>query len=292
MNCNFRTDLALESIETSNESLPFGVTKEISCKNGIEVTKVSVLNESAAKIIGKPIGQYFTVNVNCFGSPYKTPENEISVISKIISSLIYIKKDKPILLVGLGNKNITPDALGPLVIEKSLATRHLSKSLCESLGLLDITSVAAIAPGVMGQTGIESAESVDAIVKKISPSCVIVIDALAAKSLERLTSTVQISDTGISPGSGVQNKRAELSKSTLNIPVVSVGVPTVIDINEAINDLSASHNISPNKFINNMIVTPRDIDTSIDHAASVVALAINSAIQPTLTPDEIAALTS
>ena len=190
------------------------------------------------------------------------------------------------LVVGLGNRDITPDALGPNAINYILATRHISPELAHEIGLDGLTPVSAVATGVLGQTGLETAEIVGAICKQTRPTAVIVIDALACKSLDRLGKTIQMSNTGICPGSGVQNARKELNRKTLNTTVVSIGVPMVVDLRTIVSEITGS---SP-ELQSNMMVTPREIDALIEHSSKTIAYSINKCLQPTLDIETIAAL--
>ena len=224
-----RSDLALELAAPLLESheLPDGLSVHTRTSGAVEITCVTVGTPDAAKRLGKPRGRYITIETPPFWNSLLDPQNEIEAAADCIRSLL---PDRGcVLVVGLGNNQITPDALGPLVVERILATRHLSAELARQIGLESLRKTAAIAPGVMGQTGIESGEIVSALVNFIRPAAVIVIDALAAQEYSRLGRTIQIADSGIAPGSGVQNSRKELSERTLGIPVISLGVPTVID---------------------------------------------------------------
>ena len=188
------------------------------------------------------------------------------------------------LVVGLGNSSITPDALGPQVAQHILVTRHLTEELAHSLGMGSLRKTAALIPGVLGQTGVESGELTAALVNFIQPSAVIVVDALAAQDYGRLGRTIQISDSGIAPGSGVQNSRKELSRRTLGIPVLSIGVPTVIDAATLAAQLTGG---SYEQAHQAAMVTPREIDRLIGHSAKFIALAINKALYPELSLEEI-----
>jgi len=265
-----RTDLAVECIE---EKKIKGISHHTENINGIAVTRVDVKTNSASAVLGKPVGKYITVETTPF---YRfTPDfrNQVEIVGHEIKSLL---PNGTVLVIGLGNSSITPDALGPEVINLIFATRHLSSIE----GFKGLRSTAAVAPGVLGQTGIETAEIVSGIVNTIKPEGVIVIDALASRELSRLGATVQISDTGIIPGSGVANHRKALTKETLGVPVISIGVPTVVDINTILNSHASD----------NMVVTPREIDTIIENAAKTIAFGINLALQPTLSLDEIISL--
>ncbi len=266
-----RTDLAVECIESENIEM-HGILHHSENVNGIQITRVNIQTDNAAKNLGKPIGKYVTVETTPFYHFTPDFKNQTEIVGNEIKKLL---PDGVILVIGLGNSAITPDALGPEVINLIFATRHLS----DIVAFKGLRSTAAVAPGVLGQTGIETAEIVSGIVNTIKPDGVIVIDALAARELSRLGATVQISDTGITPGSGVANHRKALTKETLGVPVISVGVPTVVNIKNFC-DIKAD----------NMVVTPREIDTIIENAAKTVGFGINLALQPTLSLDEIISL--
>ena len=203
----------------------------------------------------------------------------MDTLSRSIEELI--PPEGLVFVAGLGNENITPDALGPLTVNRILATRHISES-SDGLGLPKLREVAAISTGVLGQTGMETGEILSSICEKIKPAAVIVVDALATGSAKRLGNTVQITDTGICPGSGVGNSRKKLDSTTLNTSVISVGVPTVIDAS-TLCDSDEGEN-------KKMMVTPRDIDRIIDEMSSLLALSINLALQKNLTQKDIFAL--
>ncbi len=201
-----------------------------------------------------------------------------------------------VLVVGLGNNDITPDALGPKCVSQIFATRHIGSDLAMSIGLPGLRAVAALTPGVLGQTGMETSEIVAAVVERIRPTAVIAIDALAARRLSRLGNTVQMSDTGVSPGSGVGNARTELSEKTLGVKVISMGVPTVVDAVTLVTDVLGEQNaarmgdIRIDQEFGRMMVTPREIDLMTERAAKLIALSINTALQPSLSLDDILSL--
>lgn len=287
-----RTDLAVECLNFAKELSPEGVEKEVFEKNGMEVTRVRVVNDTGARLIGKAVGEYLTVETSDFKCAVANFEQEVNTIAELLSPLIPRNADSGVLVAGLGNMQITPDALGPKAIQYTLATRHITKELAGQIGLEGLQSVAAIATGVLGQTGIETAEIVSSVASELKPSCVVIIDALAARSVDRLATTVQISNTGISPGSGVQNRRKELSQETLGVPVVSIGVPMVVDMTTVAYDMLGEGNESEKVSDKGrtMMVTPREIDLAVEHAAKTVAFAINRALQPNLTLEELVGL--
>lgn len=235
---NFRTDLASERRDIyrkannlENEIDGIESTKEEINEN-LKVERVKITNENGEKAIGKPVGNYITIDVDKLKlAQDKDIEKASEVLSKELKTIIdaHIDKQGEILVVGLGNIYVTPDALGPKVINEIEVTRHIIKYLPQYVEE-GTRMVSAISPGVLGTTGIETVEILKGIVDNINPKLVIVIDALASRSIERISSTVQLSDTGIVPGAGVGNTRSEISQQTLGIPVIAIGIPTVVDI--------------------------------------------------------------
>jgi spore protease len=286
-----RTDLAVEMIEEGAEQIK-GIRKKVHHKNASTATEVIIEDEAAGAKIGKPAGRYITIETTRLtGDPADFNEQ----VSDIAEEILRLSGGfgENVLVVGLGNISITPDSLGPNVIEQILVTRHLSdesvpKSIRDSV---NITSVSAIAPGVLGQTGIEAAETIEAIAAFIRPDCIFVVDALACSDISRLGSTIQLTDTGISPGSGVQNRRKELSQETLGVPVIAIGVPTVMDMHTIAENLTGcpvqTHTLH---HLPNMMVTPRDVDKLIGRMSKLISFAINKATQPYLTIEEITGL--
>ncbi len=309
---NFRTDLADErrdifkkANKIENEIDGIETTEQVYSEN-LKTTKVKVTNENGAQSIGKPIGNYITIDLKKLKTATEEQIQRASeVLSKELRELIdlHVGKEDPILIVGLGNQYVTPDSLGPKVINEVDVTRHILKYMPECLEE-GTRSVAAISPGVLGTTGIETVEILKGIVDNIHPKLLIVIDALASRSIERISSTVQLADTGIVPGAGVGNTRKNLSKESLGIPVIALGIPTVVETavvvndcldlfieklqndansNESLNKLKEKDNyeeikeaLVPNDF--NMIVTPKEIDELIENMKDVVARGINYAI--------------
>lgn len=290
----FRTDLALESSECLlRENIDY--KKNVISVDDIKITEIEILNELTSKKIGKEIGKYITIELSNLTDNYKDIKSKVKHISEKIK--IFLPKDGLIFVVGLGNSNITPDALGPKTINLVLTTRHITGEISRSTGLNKLRQVAAIAPGVLGQTGIEVNEIVFSIAKKIKPSAIILIDALAAKETSRLAKTIQISNTGISPGSGVGNSRQPINKKLSGIPVISIGVPTVIDASTLAYNIFSKYNIKNrliDKNINNesLIVTPREIDLLIERASKLIAMSINYALHENFSFDDLIELTS
>lgn len=284
----YRTDLALESEQRANVSGGLaGIKKQERNypRAGLEVTEIDVLTREAAEALGKPVGRYITVKCtrgrlsDCVCDTAEQTECLAAELSRLV------KLPRRILAAGLGSKAVTPDSLGPAAASGIIATRHL-KRLAKDLDTSELSEVSVISAGVMAQTGIESAAVVKALCDEVRPELVIVIDALACSELEHLGSTVQLCNTGISPGSGVGNARAELSEATLGVPVCAVGIPTVTDcsvIAEAAGGKSLPEHLG-------MIVTPKDIDLLIKRSASLLSAGINRALHPTLSPEELAIL--
>jgi len=287
-----RTDLALESAQAINSTVakPYaGISQKEYEKAGCVISEIVVETEEAAKELGKPMGQYVTVETKGKQGLEAYPEEleeQVDMLAKEISRLSNTTGD--VLVIGLGNDDITPDALGPMTAKQIFATRHIKTELADMKEFAGLRSVCVLAPGVLGQTGIEVAEIAKAICEKIKPSVVIVIDALACSEISRLGKTIQISNTGISPGSGVKNSRKELSQSTLNAPVIAIGVPTVVDM-QTIAESITGQQCDKSEF-RDMMVTPRSIDKLIEHTAKLIALGINRAFQPDMTIEEITSL--
>lgn len=279
-----RTDLALEKREILGKKEPEGVESSEFSEGGVSFTKIKIINKKGSEILGKPIGTYITAEIPQL---MKNPINDEETIEAIANQLRnLIPKNGAVLVAGLGNTDITPDAVGPKSVSMVLATRHIDKSLSEEIGLGELRSVAGFIPGVLGRTGLEAAESVKGIAASIEPSAVIVVDALAARRLSRLGTTVQISDTGIIPGSGVGNARKEITERSVGVPVISVGVPTVVDVGTLVNDLTGSKS-KLSEENRNMIITPREIDIVIERASELIGMAINKALQPDVSVDEM-----
>ncbi len=280
---NIRTDLALERAESEGKSLS-GVCLSEEKHDGITVTRMEIESPEAEKALGKPCGRYITVTVPRFDQNGGLDKNAVALFAEELCRLLP-RKTKSVLVAGLGNTAITPDALGPKTAERVIATRHIGRELCRELGLGELLPVSVLSPGVLGQTGIETGEIILGTADRIKPSVVIVIDALAARSLSRLGVTVQMSNTGICPGSGVGNSRKEISERTLSVPVISVGIPTVVDIKTLLSDIGAESDSAPD-----MIVTPKEVDMMIDRAAEFLAIGINLCLQKSLTLEDIMGL--
>lgn len=288
-----RTDLAVEAEELWRESagqttlLP-GVEAAQRQEEGIPVTTVRVLNRAGEDALGKPAGVYVTLDLR--GMAAWTGEELIRCERVLSTELRYlVDKSAPeglVLCVGLGNRAITPDAVGPLAHGHTLVTRHLTRQMPELFsGLRPVASVAA---EVLGTTGMESFEVVQALCRQLRPACVIAVDALASRSMDRLCSTVQLSDTGIVPGSGVDNHRAALDRNTLGIPVIAVGVPTVVDGATLAADLTGAE--EPPELGRDLFVTPRDIDSCVQRLGRLIGRSISLALQPDLSREDLESL--
>ena len=308
---NFRTDLALERTNMYRKANKLeqidGIdTDEENVSDNIKVSRVKITNENGEKAIGKKKGIYVTIDLKKFKL---ADDDEIQKASDILSKeltnilITHISEKDDILVVGLGNVYVTPDSLGPKVINEIDVTRHIIKYLPQDIDE-NTRPVTAISPGVLGTTGIETLEILKGIVDNVKPKLLIIIDALASRSIERISSTIQISDTGIVPGAGVGNTRMELSESTLGVPVIALGIPTVVESAVLVNDCldlligKLQDEAKSNVFLNqlkeqdnystikdvlvpqdyNMIVTPKEIDELIENMKDVVARGINMSL--------------
>lgn len=305
---NFRTDMAIERndmYKKQNGQID-GVEVQNEEKENIKITRVKITNEEGEKALNKPKGNYITLDIKNI----KTIDNE--QIEKISDNLAeelrniikeHISDTEDILIVGLGNLYVTPDALGPKVVPEIEITRHILEYMPKAMPE-DTRPVSAISPGVLGTTGIETMEILKGIVENVKPKMLIVIDALATRSIERISSSIQIADTGIVPGAGVNNTRKEISQKTLGIPVIALGIPTVVDLASITNDCidlfieNLQQKAMSNDYLNklreqdnyeeikealvpkdyNMIVTPKEIDKLIENMSKIVATGINMAM--------------
>ena len=314
---NIRTDLALEEKERfeSDQVEVQGVVleEEYDTEREIRVTTVRIETENGAKTMGKPVGTYLTIEAPNLSSPDEGIHREVS--EELAKYLIEVMKkiipesehDKEVLVIGLGNRQATPDALGPYVADNLNVTRHIVKEYGKYAALEEMNCVvSAIVPGVMAQTGMETAEIIKGVVRETKPDLLIVIDALAARNSRRLNRTIQIADTGINPGSGVGNYRNAITKETIGVPVIAIGVPTVVDAVTIVSDtmenlLSALETseslkgvglvlggyseaekyelikelIAPN--LNSMFMTPKDIDETVKRLSYTISEGLNLA---------------
>lgn len=297
MEKNIRTDLALEANEQFNRTHKApnnGIKSEVVKEGDIEITTVDVISQEASDQLGKECGRYVTLALDLPTREITDFEYTSEIMSNVMEKMLPKEAiSKGILVIGLGNRYITADSLGAKVVEKTMVTRHFISYAPEDMDQR-IQSVSAIAPGVLGVTGIETEELVEAVVKTVQPGAVIAVDALAARTVSRIATTVQISNTGISPGSGVGNKRRGLNQKTLGVPVIAVGSPTVVYASTIIQDALSNYgeDIVPHvdipEDIAQMVVTPRDIDEVVDDMSKIISLGLNLLIHRGITADEVA----
>ncbi|MGI6778168.1 MAG: GPR endopeptidase [Acetivibrionales bacterium] len=317
-NKNRRTDLVLEAHELIKEheakkteqkmEEPNGVVVENAGNEDIKITRVKITSPEGEHSLGKPMGNYITLEVP--GIKYNDQdlyENTCRALAKELQSIVKLERNSTILVVGLGNWNVTPDSLGPKVVSSMMVTRHLIQYVPEQVDE-GVRPVCAVAPGVLGITGIETGEIIQGITQKVKPDLIIAIDALASRKMNRVNTTIQIADTGISPGSGVGNKRMDLSRQTLGVPVIAIGVPTVVDAATMANETmdlildnmidqagqgtefyNMLNSIDRNEkyqmiqellqpYVGNLIVTPKEIDEVVERIAKVIANGLNIAL--------------
>ena len=302
MSWNIRTDLAIENreiyqkAERIEDEIPGIKTDFKNISNDLKVTKVEVLTEEGERALGKPKGKYYTLEAENLHLGIEEIDNQVeNEVSKILKELLQLKSEDKVLVVGLGNEEVTPDSIGPKVISKIDVTSHLIKYVPEYIKE-GTRPVSAIIPGVIGTTGIETGDIIKAVAEKTNPNKIIVVDALAARDMKRIKNTIQISDTGIIPGAGVGNNRKRLSEETIGVPVIAIGVPTVVDsktiVNDVIEGLIEKNKINDKKkeeyyhFIKekipeietNSIVTPTEIDEVVANVSEIIATGINIAL--------------
>ncbi len=320
---NVRTDLALEAREIYKESHKDekdidGIEVLEETDKDIKVTTVKVKNDEGSKKIGKPKGNYVTIDIPDFTAyDGETMDRVSEVVAEVLRRMIKIDVEKTALVVGLGNWQVTPDALGPKVTQGIMVTRHLKTVMPEVMDD-SVRPVCSIAPGVLGVTGVETVEIIKGVVERVKPDVVICIDALAARRVERVNNTIQIGDTGISPGAGVGNNRKQINEENLGVKVIAIGVPTVVDavtiandtidlvVDSLINNSESGNefykmlkNLNRNekgalirevlsaKSLGEMIVTPKDIDLVIESLAKIISNGINIAVQPNMDMEDI-----
>lgn len=275
-----RTDLAVEARELAGERVS-GVDFHTYRENGLEISRLTVKDDHARRALGKEKGTYITVELPSLTDNFSETDDRLRTIGSEIRRLLPVHG--LLLVAGLGNEEITPDALGPKTASRVLATRHITGELARATGLDRLRPVAVMSTGVTGQTGIETGEYILSIVNRIRPTAVIAVDALASRRLERLGCTLQISDTGIAPGAGVGNHRTKINRDTMGVPVISIGVPTVVDLQTLAGDLLGSvradevRRMAPKS--RSMVVIPREIDLLTDRASRLLALSLNAAMQ-------------
>lgn len=287
----FRTDLAVEAIENHKTAaaLPH-VRQSDRTLEGFAVHEVRILSEDAAREIGKPQGRYLTLELDAL---IRREEDAFpracKALSTLLRELLPRPNDGPVLIAGLGNRMITPDAIGPQTADHVIATRHL---VAQSPAIFaDWRPVSALAPGVLGQTGVETGEVICGVLDRVRPAAVIAVDALAAGRLSRLLRTVQLADTGITPGAGVGNARAALNKETLGVPVIAVGVPTVVDGATLAHEISSQLGQPACEALDDLsqpvMITTRDIDREVADISRMLGYAVNMALHPHLSVADI-----
>lgn len=286
-----RTDLALEAARQlarqGRPPLP-GVREQTYTVEGYRVTRVDITGPDGAKAVGKPQGRYLTLNLEGLlrRESDAFPRAARAVAGELGKLLPPEPENPSVLVVGLGNRLVTPDAVGPRAADHTMVTRHLVAQEPERFA--PFRPVAALAAGVLGTTGMESGEVVRALTDRLRPGLVIAVDALAARSVRRLCSTVQIADTGIIPGSGVGNARQALNRETLGVPVIALGVPTVVDAATLAADLTGGQpEPSTDGELSGMLVTPKDIDVLVSDIAKVIGYGIDLALQEGLTVEDV-----
>lgn len=317
---NVRTDLADEARKVyveDNKREADGIAVEEKFEDDTKVTIVKVLDDNGSKKIGKPIGTYITLDIPEYTAYDGGLMDDVSkVLGTTLKELAKVNEKQTVLVVGLGNIKVTPDALGPKVVEKIMVTRHLRDVMPDAIDD-SVVSVGAISPGVLGITGIETFEIIKSIVDRIKPDLVLCIDALASRKTERVNRTIQVSDSGIAPGAGVGNHRKQLNEESLGVKVIAIGVPTVVHASTIANDMidlviddlinqseegkgfyemlkkidknekSALIHEILNPHVGDLVVTPKEIDVMIDSMSKIIANGINIAIQPNMTMEEI-----
>ena len=282
---NIRTDLAMEAREALGGDAPRGVTQQIFQRNGFCLTRVEIQTKEGAEILGKPVGTYTTIeHASLCNADDAQRDVCAALLTQELRAMLPENVDRScVLVVGLGNRRVTPDSLGPCAAGHVFVTRHMIEALqITSLEGVPLQNVCSLSPGVLGVTGIETELVVKSLCRTLRPSCVICIDSLASMKTSRLLSTVQLSDSGISPGSGVGNHNAALDSDSLGVPVIAVGVPTVVYASVIVRDAGADHLALSRE--DDMLVTPRNIDEATEILSSIIARGINMALQPRLDP--------
>lgn len=312
-----QTDLIIEAhevlLQTSQLPEIEGIKSDLQSLDGIEISTIEIMSAQAADKIGKSPGKYITIEATGLRDKNSELEERLTeVLCRQLQEILNLGEESTVLVVGLGNWNVTPDSLGPSVVENLYVTRHIKALYPEKIGP-GFRNVCAIAPGVLGLTGIETSEIIYGIVQRLKPDMVIAIDALAARSMHRLNTTIQISDTGIYPGSGVGNRRQGITRETLNIPVIAIGVPTVVDAATLANDVidllitaikkeaDIGNNVSQvlslldefekddkhklikevlNPEVGVLMVTPKEVDRLLQDISNLLANGLNAALHP------------
>jgi spore protease len=293
MECfKIRTDLALEETERLKKAAKGDVSgielDEFDAMESVHISKVVIKSKNAARKLGKPIGTYITIEAAQLIEPDEGYHREVSIIiaEQLKTIIPDSDSEKSILVVGLGNSDVTADALGPYTVNNLCVTRHIIRAYGKkAYNTSKINSVSALTPGVMAKTGMETAEIIKGVINETEPDIVIVVDALAARNTRRLNRTIQITDTGIHPGSGVGNHRQAITKETMGVPVVAIGIPMVVDASTIVSDALEMMEIPRNYYkemldnhLSNMYVTPKNIDETAKRLSFTVSEAINIAL--------------
>lgn len=289
-----RTDLAEEARELWAESggevgKLSGIMAQEEEKEHIHVSRVEILDEKGEAALGKPKGTYITLTLEDSLDGDVLTKWVDALKTELLTLLSCVEEQAPVLVVGLGNPSVTPDAIGPKVQTLTAVTRHLVEALPEHFAHL--RPVSALASGVLGTTGLESSEIIRGVTEEVKPALVIAVDALASRSLERVCRTIQLADTGITPGSGVGNHRGRLDQESLGVPVLAVGVPTVVDGATLVADLLGDETLSQQAKGKDFFVTPKEIDSQISKLSKLLALGINQALNPSLSLEDLTLLT-
>lgn len=276
----YRTDLAVEAA-AGEKGENSGVLVSEQKQGRYTITIVDILTKEASARLQKPLGKYCTISFPAFSDHVDSTGEGTNLVSQTLQEML--PKEGNVLIMGLGNRSLTADALGPLTADKVLATRHIQKELGRVAGLTNIRPVSVCSPGVLGMTGMETREILTALVRQLHPAAVIAVDALAASELGRMGCTVQITDSGIAPGSGVGNHRPQLNRETVGVPVIGLGVPTVMDGSLLARDLLGEEgNRAPQIPEIPLTITVREIDLLVSRAAALLAMAINRALNPSV----------
>ncbi len=309
---------AREMVQEQNQiDIPGVKSETVTADEDITITRVEVVSPLGENNIGKPIGNYITLEVPGISDGDKQYEEQVKVhLANEIRRLVQLNDNSLVLIIGLGNWNVTPDAVGPKVVEKVLVTRHIFEYVPEQVDER-MRQICAVAPGVLGITGIETGEIVKGIVDRVKPDLVIAIDALASRKTSRIGNTIQVADTGINPGSGIGNKRMGLTKETLGVPTLAIGIPTVVYahtigrdslemlLTELVDQATNNNNFTQllngideehldrlvgevlTEALGDLVVTPKEIDLLIDDAAGIIADGINLAIHNGLSLEDV-----
>ena len=285
-----RTDLAAEQAARLEGQLPEGLEVINRSFGLVNVQRVRIKGQKAASLLGKPIGNYYTIEGRKFTHSVDDSKDQMLATAAVLKKLL--PAEGAVLVVGLGNRSVTPDSLGPRVADRILATRHMGETLRRASSL---RQTAVLSTGVLPQTGLEVAEQTAWAVKELSPAAVVAVDALAAATAERLGRTIQICDAGITPGSGVRGNHLPLCRSTLGVPVLAVGVPMVMDADTFVDDYLRKVGVEEETIASRkrcpLMVAAHDVDAAVNRSVRCLAMALNMALQPNLSREEISALT-